>query len=57
MKPVEKLFPIECGLKEICICPFCKKPINENEFRDELSKKEYRISGLCQHCIDKIFGC
>ena len=26
------------------------------EFRDELSLKEYRISGLCQGCQDGIFG-
>ena len=26
------------------------------EFRDELSVKEYRISGLCQKCQDGVFG-
>ena len=26
------------------------------EFRDELSRKEYGISGLCQPCQDQIFG-
>ena len=26
------------------------------EFRDELSRKEYGISGLCQTCQDSIFG-
>ena len=26
------------------------------EFRDELSRKEYGISGLCQCCQDGIFG-
>ena len=25
-------------------------------FRDEISTKEYLISGLCQKCQDKIFG-
>jgi hypothetical protein len=25
------------------------------EFRDELSRKEYTISGLCQKCQDKVF--
>lgn len=25
-------------------------------FRDELSEKEYTISGLCQDCQDKIYG-
>jgi len=26
------------------------------EFRDEISKREFRISGLCQKCQDSIFG-
>lgn len=26
------------------------------EFKDEISRREYRISGLCQKCQDKIFG-
>lgn len=25
-------------------------------FRDDLSRKEYSISGLCQSCQDKAFG-
>lgn len=32
----------------------CGKPIEG--FRDELSFKEYRISGLCQNCQDSVFG-
>lgn len=27
-----------------------------SEFKDELSKKEYRISGMCQKCQDDFFG-
>ena len=26
------------------------------KFNDELSKKEYTISGMCQKCQDEIFG-
>lgn len=37
-------------------CPFCKKEIYTDEFRDEVSWKEYQISGLCQVCQDKMFG-
>lgn len=28
---------------------------NATTFRDELSKKEYGLSGLCQNCQNKIF--
>lgn len=55
-KPVDKIFPIESGLKAIGNCPICSVPIKENEFRDMLSEREYKISGLCQSCQDKIFG-
>ena len=40
------------------VCPFCKKPISgarTEEFRDELSREEYKISGLCQECQDELF--
>ena len=36
------------------ICTWCKKPIDG--FRDDLSEKEWDISGMCQECQDKSFG-
>lgn len=36
-------------------CPTCEKIIKEEEFRDDLSKQEYSISGLCQTCQDSVF--
>lgn len=38
------------------LCPFCKKKVSSGDFQDELSKKEFKISGLCQKCQDKMFG-
>lgn len=35
-------------------CPFCKNKINIEDFKDELSKKEYFVSGLCQKCQNKV---
>jgi len=35
------------------ICVDCHGPATE--FVDQLSRKEYSISGLCQECQDKIF--
>ena len=37
-------------------CPFCGVATSENDFRDEQSRKEYQISGLCQECQDHFFG-
>ena len=36
-------------------CPFCGDPIVLIEFKDDLSRKEYEISGLCQSCQDETF--
>lgn len=38
------------------LCPFCKKPIIKEDFRDALSLREFEISGLCQSCQDDFFG-
>ena len=40
-----------------CRCAWCgasSKKVREG-FRDELSKKEYQISALCQKCQDEVF--
>ena len=42
---------VEAGL-----CATCVKKIDFAKFRDELSKKEYGISGMCQKCQDSVFG-
>jgi hypothetical protein len=36
-------------------CPFCRRPVKDSDFRDDLSRKEYKISGLCQRCQDETF--
>lgn len=35
------------------LCPCCSHEIGD--FRDQLSRKEFGISGLCQKCQDKVF--
>ena len=42
---------VESGL-----CATCGHDALNNSFRDELSWKEYTISGMCQKCQDDIFG-
>ena len=38
------------------ICVWCGVPISVAGFRDELSRREYTISGFCQECQDDAFG-
>jgi len=35
-------------------CVMCKG--EASSFTDELSKKEYTISGMCQDCQDSVYG-
>lgn len=53
---LEKVFPEEREQVKEGKCPFCGKEIDPNtEFRDEKSRKEFDISGMCQKCQDEIF--
>jgi len=36
------------------LCMWCPK--DAKVFKDDLSRSEYRISGMCQECQDKTFG-
>lgn len=42
--------------KEKGVCVTCGNKIKMEDFKDELSKKEYNISGLCMKCQDDTFG-
>ena len=56
-RPVDALFPKAKIARDNKRCPFCDKPINpETDFRNDQSKKEFFISGLCQKCQDGVFG-
>ena len=37
-------------------CPLCGEKINFDDFKDELSLKEFTISGMCQKCQDSFFN-
>ena len=38
------------------LCSFCGVSVTLDSFKDELSLKEFHVSGLCQKCQDKAFG-
>jgi hypothetical protein len=67
MKPTNKHLDIESLIDSITpnplgrkgsiennVCAWCKNPATE--FRDELSVREYTISGFCQKCQDDTYG-
>lgn len=54
---LEQLVPGQAKAKQEGKCPFCQKPINpEIEFKNLLSLREFKITGLCQACQDMMFG-
>ena len=68
MQPTNKANPIDSMLSSVFgvdrvktitegYCVSCgKEGIVASSFRDDLSKKEYAISGMCQCCQDDVFG-
>jgi len=48
-------FPAELEKIRSNKCPFCSCDIDITSFTDQLSLKEFHISGLCQKCQDETF--
>ena len=54
---IDSMLPTRKGRRESIVanrCALCSDVVNG--FRDLLSVKEYRISGMCQQCQDRTFG-
>jgi hypothetical protein len=54
-KPVFLFFPNAWKLIQEDKCPLCKEKIKKEEF-DEMTRKEYTISGMCVDCQLKMFN-
>lgn len=55
-KPVFNIYPKFKERIVYNVCPICLTKITYDSFRDEISRKEYSVSGLCQECQDKVFS-
>lgn len=38
------------------LCPMCGEPVKREDLKNEISKKEYDISKMCQKCQDEIWS-
>ena len=56
IKPVFQIFPEAREAIKNAECPTCGKKIRDEDFKDDLSRTEYGISGMCQSCQDSVFG-
>lgn len=52
-KPVDAIFPDRISKTRAHICITCGGKVEG--FNDELSQKEFLLSGMCQKCQDEIF--
>ena len=55
-KPFFQLLPHLADKVIMSECVTCDNKITDMDFRDEISIKEYGISGMCQECQDSVFG-
>jgi len=55
-KPADNLFPFEKIMRDSHLCPCCGCDVNKEAFRDDISRREFEISGMCQQCQDSVFG-
>ena len=37
-------------------CPMCSQVVDQNDFKDTINHREFKISGICQECQDQIFS-
>ena len=52
---MKKVFPVETERVEMGKCPFCDEFVVKEDFKDDLSLREFNISGMCQKCQDEFF--
>ena len=54
-KILAKLFPEARGNVKKGLCAFCATTVTREDLVNEISKKEFDLSGLCQKCQDDFF--
>ena len=56
-KPAFSIFPQAADRVMSGLCVTCdSNRLRGVDFRDDLSRKEYGISGMCQACQDRVYG-
>lgn len=54
---MRRMFPVQMDRKDQRVCPWCSQPVRgQEEFDDELSWREFLITGCCQACQNAFFG-
>jgi hypothetical protein len=48
-------FDKEVDRTKLGLCPTCGNPVKMEDFKDDISRREFGIGGMCQACQDSIF--
>lgn len=55
-KPAFSIFPHAADRVMAGLCVTCdSRRLRGIDFRDDISRKEYSISGMCQECQDQVY--
>ncbi len=54
-RPAAEMFPEAAERAREGRCTTCGRAIEDTAFRDALSAREFRISGMCQVCQDSVW--
>jgi hypothetical protein len=49
-------FGHDVAMVKECRCPLCALRIDTEEFRNKVFIREFETTGLCQGCLDMVFG-
>lgn len=49
-RPADELFPSHAILRRSGLCPRCGEAVDESELMDDVSRAEFRITGMCAGC-------
>lgn len=47
-------FPEMTARRDAGLCPGCGRRVDPTSFVDELSRREFQITGMCQACQDEM---
>jgi hypothetical protein len=51
-----KSYGHEHSVVKECRCPLCSLKVDKEEFRNKVFMREFETTGLCQGCLDMVFG-
>ena len=55
-QPTQNSEESKVSMVKECRCPLCVLRVGIEEFRNKMFIREFETTGLCQGCLDTIFG-